>query len=418
MRISLENQSRLKLHHGLALVFIAVFLLWCPRLISNAADAGEPQRSTSARQSQRGRTPRPPRINYSQFSHTTHFEKQKLACDSCHKFPTKNWKELRKGDAAFPDIAEFPEHSSCLNCHREQFFARERPAPAICGNCHVAVTPRDTTRWLFPSLGDLTDTKLKRRDTVSEFAVGFPHDKHLEVVGFNKPYRAQETPFTTVAFRSNAQEAPKSCAVCHQLHQPQGDSNDEYATKPPQNIGDAFWLKKGTFMTAPASHTTCFTCHNPDSGIPPESKDCNGCHKLRVAPAPRVDFDPKLPAVTATTDSIALRQWKTRFSAGAFRHEGGAHPAVSCLNCHNVPEMNLLTPTTLKVPVRSCGGTDGCHVTATIDEGGALNFEIDAKKKDPKFECTKCHLQFGRDALPEDHLKALATPTPTKKPGT
>src|SRR3982074_327585 len=59
-----------------------------------------------------------PRIDYSSFSHSTHVVNQKLACDSCHKFPTKNWKDVRKGDAAFPDIAEFPEHSSCLNCHR------------------------------------------------------------------------------------------------------------------------------------------------------------------------------------------------------------------------------------------------------------------------------------------------------------
>jgi hypothetical protein len=26
-----------------------------------------------------------------------------------------------------------------------------------------------------------------------------------------------------------------------------GDSDDEYLTPPPKNIGDAFWLKKGTF---------------------------------------------------------------------------------------------------------------------------------------------------------------------------
>jgi hypothetical protein len=73
-----------------------------------------------------------PQVDYSRFSHQTHIAQQKLSCDSCHKFPTKNWKEVRKGDAAFADTAEFPEHSSCLNCHRQQFFARERPAPRIC----------------------------------------------------------------------------------------------------------------------------------------------------------------------------------------------------------------------------------------------------------------------------------------------
>ncbi len=92
--------------------------------------------------------------SYSDFSHTTHVNKQKLACDSCHKFPTENWKEVRKGDAAFPDVTEFPEHASCLNCHRQQFFARERPVPKICSNCHVKATPRDTSRHRFRALGE------------------------------------------------------------------------------------------------------------------------------------------------------------------------------------------------------------------------------------------------------------------------
>jgi hypothetical protein len=93
-------------------------------------------------------------IDYASFSHSTHVTKQKLACDSCHKFPTKNWKEVRKGDAAFPDVAEYPEHASCLQCHRQQFFARERPVPKICSNCHVKATPIDTSRHPFPSLGE------------------------------------------------------------------------------------------------------------------------------------------------------------------------------------------------------------------------------------------------------------------------
>jgi hypothetical protein len=82
--------------------------------------------------------------------------------------------------------------------------------------------------------------------------------------------------------------------------------------------------------------------------------------------------------------------------------------------------MNTLLAHTLKVPIRSCGGAEGCHATATTDEGGALNFEIDQRKKDPKFVCTKCHITFGRDALPGDHPKAIPTtaptPSPSKKP--
>src|SRR5581483_3940362 len=131
-----------------------------------------------------------PKIDYTKFSHTTHAVTQKLACNSCHKVPSKNWNVVRKGDAAFQDVADFPEHSACLSCHKEQFFARERPAPSICSNCHIAVTPKDTARWLVPSLGDLTDPKLKRREFVSEFGVGFAHDRLIDVVGMIVDRRA------------------------------------------------------------------------------------------------------------------------------------------------------------------------------------------------------------------------------------
>jgi len=162
-----------------------------------------------------------PAIDYKSFSHSTHVTKQKLACDSCHKFPTKNWKEVRKGDAAFPDVAEFPEHSSCLNCHRQQFFARERPAPKICSSCHVKATPVDTSRLPFPSLGGAS--------FVSEFHVAFPHDKHTDT----------------------------ACADCHQAAKPEDKD----------------------FKMRPLTHATCFTCHNQESELAPLPPNCDACHK-------------------------------------------------------------------------------------------------------------------------------------------
>lgn len=381
----------------------------------NSGAAGGQRRSQPRRPVQRAPAPRP-RTDYSQFSHSTHVTTQKLACDSCHKFPTKNWKEVRKGDAAFPDVAEFPEHSACLNCHRPQFFARERPAPAICSNCHVKVTPKDTARFLFPSLGDINDAKLVTREFVSEFRVGFPHDKHLDVVGMNQPGLLNDkTRFVNAFWKSQKPpDQSKTCSLCHQLYQPQGSSSEEYVTKPPKTLGDKFWLKKGTFQTAPNSHTGCFVCHNSDSGIAPESKDCQACHKLTPSSQKvKVDFDPKLAADMGIVDKTILQKWGWRISAGAFRHEGGAHPDLGCVSCHNVTVMNTVDPATLKVPIRSCGGTEGCHITPTSDDGGILNFEIDQKKANAGFVCTKCHVTFGKDAVPPDHPRAI--PTPAKK---
>lgn len=363
---------------------------------------------THAQSRRRPATPRSQsRINYSEFSHVTHVTNQKLACDSCHKFPTANWKEVRKGDAAFPDVAEFPQHASCINCHRQQFFARERPAPRICSSCHVAVTPRDTARFLFPSLGDVADASKPRRDFVSEFNVNFPHETHLEVVSRNTPFVGPD--FVTVSSnRQQQKQPPANCGVCHQTYQPQGKSSEEYVTKPPKDLGDQFWLKKGTFKTIPNSHAGCFTCHNAESGIAPVSSDCHVCHKLANSTVKiNSDFDAGMAATMGANDRIVLGAWQKRISAGAFRHEGGAHPDLACADCHQPAHMNTTDPQTLKVPVRSCGGAEGCHVTATLDDGGILNYEIDQKKKDSKFVCTKCHVTFGKQSVPASHVDVI-----------
>ena len=412
----------MKLHYqGLfAFTFAASLLCLTPQLTSIAARTATgnqlQRRSQSRRPQKKVATPKKPRVDYAKFSHSTHVVNQKLECSSCHKVPSKNWKEIRKGDAAFADVTDFPEHSSCLDCHRTQFFARERPAPAICSNCHIAVNPRDTSRWLFPSLDDITDPAKKRREFVSEFGVGFPHDKHIDVVGFNG-FKNERERFVMVSLQEKKTEGPpKSCPVCHETYQPQGNSSEEYVTKPPKNLGDNFWLKKGTFKTIPDSHTVCFTCHNADSGIAPDSKDCNVCHKLLSAePGLKVDFDPKLAADMGMTDRIVLARWSRRISAGAFRHEGGEHPDLNCLGCHKVTAFNTVEPKTMKVSVRSCGGADGCHITATTDDGGILNFEIGEKKKNPGFVCTKCHITFGKEAIPENHPQAIPTPMAKKK---
>ncbi|MGQ0762107.1 MAG: cytochrome c3 family protein [Acidobacteriota bacterium] len=377
------------------------------------ATAAEPQRRPQRSRSQKPKTPPKPKIDYKSFSHTTHVVTQKLACDSCHKVPSRNWNVVRKGDAAFADVTDFPEHSACLECHRTQFFAPERPAPAICSNCHIAVTPKDTARWVFPSLGDLSDPKLKRRDAPSEFGVGFPHDKHIDAIGLNLPRERDRARFINAVFQAKKPAPPKSCPVCHETYQPQGNSSEEYVTKPPKGIGDAFWLKKGSFKTIPNSHTTCFTCHSADSGIPPEPKNCETCHKLLAPAHLKTDFDPKL-AATMGADKFMIERWRRRISSGAFRHEGGEHPDVSCLNCHNVESATFSTvdPKTMKVPVKSCGGADGCHITQTADDGGILNFEVDSKRKDASFVCTKCHVTFGKEAMPASHPQAIPTPKP------
>lgn len=357
-----------------------------------------------------------PRVDYSKFSHRTHVEQQKLACSSCHKFPSRNWKEVRKGDDAFPDVTDFPEHAACLECHRTQFFARERPAPVICSNCHVAITPRNTARFPFPSLGEPFLSSKQGQNFISEFKVAFPHDKHVDVVGW-LPFGGRRRDVAS-ALKRNAhasfsgetmQDAKsKGCAVCHETYQPQGKSPDEFVTKRPANLAEeAFWLKKGAFKSTPTSHAACSTCHNKDSGIAPDPADCATCHKFAAATSEPVrDFDPKLAQTMGINNWLMLRKWSRR-SAGRFQHDFDVHKELSCPDCHNPAIMNTLDERTF-VTVKSCGGSGGCHIETNLD--GALNYEIDQRRKNPNFQCVKCHILIGKNAVPQNHLDAIPKP--------
>ena len=237
--------------------------------------------------------------SYTDFSHTTHVTKEKLACGSCHKFPTANWKEVRKGDAAFPDVTEFPEHASCLNCHRQQFFARERPVPKICSNCHVKATPGDTSRYPFPSLREAFLATAKGAGFVAEFRVLFPHDKHSD----------------------------QECTDCHKTRES------------PQ--------------TKPLAHAMCFTCHNQESELAPLPQSCDTCHKPAGA---KLDQN-RTPKQSAPIRLFAhAAPQATDFSQ--FKHDNRQHARLPCLLCHR-RENNSPQPT---LPGKAAHAPcTGCH---------------------------------------------------------
>ncbi len=371
--------------------FLAALTFVFFRLTSTAAEGGaEPQRrSKSKGRTETSAAGQMAASKYSKFSHT--IEAHKQPCSNCHKFPSPNWRDVRKGDDAFADITEYPEHASCIGCHRQQFFSGAQPA--ICWNCHVSPGPRSPARYPFPSLGEAFDKSPRGQIIMPEFAVYFPHDKHIEMI----EGKGEETD-------------PKSCGVCHQLYQPQGDSDDEFVTKPPKGLADdAFWLKKGTFRTSPRTHAICFTCHTADSGLAPAPSNCNACHKLLPAGTDVArahdDFDPKLAAEMGIKDRFTLIKWSRRDTA-KFRHEWAPHAALNCTSCHNIATLNTLDRKTT-VQVKSCGGEGtGCHIEATGD--GALNIEFAKKKADPAFQCTKCHIANGKRQFPESHAAAIA----------
>lgn len=341
-------------------------------------------------------TPPPEDARFAVFKHQIHLDME-MECSACHKFPTANWDKVRSKETAFPDVTDFPKHESCLDCHREQFFAGK--PPAICSSCHVNPSPNDGTRHPFPNPREAFDLTARGKSAESQFKVAFPHDKHIEIVSRNGS--GGGALFVNAGFRRMSED---SCKVCHQTYRPQGDSDAEFVSPAPKDLGDAFWLKKGTFKSSPIGHANCFTCHSADSGITPAPTDCGTCHRVRE-PLPATDFSKTLAARIPDADKIMLDAWKRRASSATFRHEFFSHADLSCSTCHNVSALNTADIRTKKVPVASCAP---CHITATVDDGGVLNAEIESRNKDPKFTCVKCHLSYGGAPVPASHLKAIA----------
>lgn len=335
---------------------------------------------------------------FTDFSHSVR-QHSNLACSSCHKFPSRNWKSVRKKTEAFPDVTEYPKHESCLNCHRQQFFGSAKPT--ICSICHTNPGPNNSTRHPFPNPRETFDLSAKGKQAISDFAVSFPHDKHIEIVSQD---RILEGEWIRAGFTAKPNLfGEESCSVCHQTLQPQGKSDVEFVTKPPAKLGDGFWLKKGTFKTSPISHAKCFTCHSADTGILPAPQNCATCHKLAPKQT-KTDFDAKFAQTIGDLDKITLLSWRKRDSSATFRHEFSSHSDLECASCHNAATINTLDFAMKKVSVTSC---NMCHITATSDDGGILNYEIDSRKKDAKFQCVKCHIAFGKLPIPESHFKAV-----------
>ena len=412
-----RSKQKAKLHK-LIFALLAFFVFWTAILHSHftseavgpelsavvVIEGVEPTPTPKVKRAQSDAT-KQSRAKYSEFSHN--MPQHKLECSSCHKFPTSNWKEVRKADEAFPDVTDYPQHASCLNCHRQQFFKGARPV--ICSICHTNPSPRDNSRHPFPNPREIFDASKKGEEATSDFNIYFPHDKHVDIVGSNNA--DQDARFARVAFahRNKRKSDGNSCAVCHQTYKPQGNSDNEYFTKPPANLGDAFWLKKGAFKTVPISHSLCFTCHSQETGIAPLQSSCNACHKLALAQQVGADFDPALAKAMKITDKIMLMSWFKRFSSGTFRHEWFSHAELNCAACHNVSTMNTTEPRTKKVTVLSCGGGGtGCHVKPTSNDGGILNAEIDMRKRDANYQCVKCHITYGKSTVPESHISAVA----------
>ncbi|HWS89262.1 MAG TPA: hypothetical protein VN282_19975 [Pyrinomonadaceae bacterium] len=390
----------------LTLALLLTAALACVASAWASSSGAEPQRRR--RGTTQRRAPRP-RVDYSRFTHASAAHSKK-SCDSCHKSPSDNWAQVRDAASAFPDITDYPEHDSCLSCHRQQFFRGARPA--ICSVCHTVVSPRSGARFPFANPSAAFARSERGRARASEFAVNFPHDVHQDVMARAPSPGGGGVRFVRAAFAQErpAPAKPNSCSVCHETYVKPGQPAATPAPPDAQAGAGQPTLPAGLLKTTPTGHDSCFNCHWQDGGEKPLSTDCAGCHKLLPKGAARPelkgkDADAQFAARAGFTDPSIVRKLLRRDTV-IFAHEEERHREIDCATCHTrIPALSTLDETTLKVPILSCGAGSSCHIGAKPKR--ILNEEVDKKLADPNFQCAKCHFNLGRsEKPPRSHLEA------------
>lgn len=303
------------------------------------------------------------RVDYAKFSHAT--KEHQGACKTCHEAPTANWKKVR----AFPDVADFPDHDTCVRCHRQQFFKSTRPI--ICTDCHTKVSPRDDARFSF-----------RNPNRPRQFLIEFPHDRHQDVIAAlpaRGPFAsAQRSSFVKSAHAVDDRKKYNNCELCHL-------SSTQPAVAPAGGWVDAFAPPNDTFKNSPLSHASCFNCHW--SGQEPVKENCAGCHKLAGAPYTALN-SPK---------RISMK----------FRHDGGGDKGAhidECATCHiNITKAVSLRGLKPDVPIYPSCAKSSCHSNILGEELNKLS-----KAAPGAFKCIKCHTSdVGGRKPPNSHSLAL-----------
>ena len=318
--------------------------------------------------------PRSSAQNRDRFSHASAAHK-KLECASCHKIPTGNWVAAR----GFPDVAQFPGHVACANCHKRDFFVGNKPA--FCAGCHSNVSPRSAPLFAFP-----VPTRSH------EFATVFPHSVHQDVIAWVRPPRTENGLFVNASFAKTPDDTPRfnNCAICHET----ATEVPKFAARTPsgqQPLGtataDNFAPKAQFFKSMPSGHATCFECHY--QGVKPLASNCAGCHQLTAAYVP----------------SGILKRYSLKFDHAAVNEKGDTVHAKDCMTCHVRISGNgdLKTLKDADVPIMAC---TQCH-----NHAADLKTEMDKRadsvdKKQPVFNCAYCHTSaIGAFAVPPSHEK-------------
>jgi hypothetical protein len=397
-------------------IFAAALALLTYARASSTPSVPEPQDRQQQNRRRRARpaaqTARSTARNYSRFRHEDHRRPvADLKCSDCHTIPSAAEPDTIAA-ATNPRSSGYPDHDSCVRCHRQQFF--KGASPQICTVCHTRASPRLSARDMqpFPKQGEQTIAR--------EFPGYFPHGLHQSVIasktlppalGLNEGWSAAHVSFTGGQAGDAPARALDNCATCHLTDErapvalPVGGSEGAFRPE-----------AAGTFKTVPSGHASCFNCHWQSQ--PPLKDDCAGCHLPPgdFAAQRRATEPAALPGVLASKAAAWFkgwpRDWPRRLSL-KFRHQTENHD-LGCTTCHiNITQMETLNIPKADVPIASCAP---CHIQASPvlrSEGAPVTISSEmgaeaADKDNRSHTCIGCHTSvIGRERPPCSHRLVL-----------
>ena len=299
--------------------------------------------------------------------------------------PTKNWATARNDkQSPFPDVATFPSHTSCFECHNKRGDIYSNGG-AFCGSCHVVPTMRAS--------GGKGVLPFPMKSHSLQFNTIFPHDVHQNLIATNDTRIDVAAGHFVLASFSRPQPDNKTefynCAICHKSSSQMPKFGTRKIAKEQalgERIADVFTPTSKTapdfFKGAPNSHASCFTCHYQN--VKPAATDCAGCHALT---APYFEKN-------------VIQRYSLKFS-----HQSTNHANKDCTTCHVRITQNsdVAKMKDADVPFQTCS-TSSCH-------GNNIGAEIAKREetvtnKQPAFQCAYCHTSaIGRYEIPASHRK-------------
>ncbi len=276
------------------------------------------------------------------------------------------------------------------------------PEGMDCSACH-------TSEGWTPARADMAF----RHDAVADFPLTGAHGQvpcrgcHLDL-RFDEP-----------------RAAPTDCATCHaDVHEGRmvDDCASCHTTTSFQDVdGEAVHLRTGFPLTGAHLQLTCESCHADDRGgaFSPLPSDCGSCHMADYREARSLDH----VAGGLPTDCTTCHGTLAWADAPAFDHGAlsgfellGAHAAVACSGCHQVPGMAPLFEATSPRDCVACHRADfdrehpgsslttECLTCHTVDAWQAPDFDhgvtgFPLQGAHAGVECGSCHVDGHRALL-------------------